>query len=120
MAFVCVDCLRMLDPMALICIFVRIFLLAKDGLNHMVICRVILGSTETILPGSRQLGSSSGDFDSGVDNQQAPSKYIVWYPDVKTHVLPLYTVTVKMDLNSRGLQRKLYATRPGSEWIIKI
>ncbi|ONK55776.1 uncharacterized protein A4U43_C10F870 [Asparagus officinalis] len=91
--------------------------ISEDGLKHMVICRVILGSTETILPGSSQSGPSSADFDSGVDNEQAPSKYIVWYPDVKTNVLPLYAVTVKMELNSGGLQRELDATRPGSKWM---
>ncbi|ONK81508.1 uncharacterized protein A4U43_C01F29900 [Asparagus officinalis] len=57
-----------------------------------------LGSGRNII----EEGPSSGDFDSGVDNQQAPSKYIVWYPDVKTHVLLLYAVTVKMDLNLGG------------------
>lgn len=73
-----------------------------DGLRHVVVCRVILGSTETIVPGSTQSAPSSGEFDSGVDNQQAPSKYIIWYPDVKTNVLPMYALSVKLDIQSRG------------------
>ena len=73
-----------------------------DGLRHLLVCRVILGSTEEILPGSMQSGPSSENFDSGVDSQQSPSKYIVWYPDVKTNILPLYAVSIKLDIHLRG------------------
>lgn len=77
-----------------------------DGLRHLVVCCVTLGSTEVVLSGSGQSGPSSGDFDSGVDNQRYPRKYIVWYPDVKTNILPLYTVAVKLNFHSgSGLQR---------------
>lgn len=62
-----------------------------------MVCRVILGNTEVVLPTSGQSGPSSGDFDCGVDNQQSPRKYIVWYPDVKTNILPLYTLAVKLE-----------------------
>lgn len=71
-----------------------------DGLRHLVVCRVILGSAEVVHPGSGQTGPSSGDFDSGADNLQSPTKYIIWYPDVKTNILPLYTLSVKLDLHS--------------------
>ena len=67
-----------------------------------MVCRVILGSTEEILPGSMQSGPSSENCDSGVDNQQSPSKYIVWYQDVKTNILPLYALSVKLDVQSGG------------------
>ncbi|ONK59166.1 uncharacterized protein A4U43_C08F3660 [Asparagus officinalis] len=63
-------------------------------------------------------GPSSGDFDSGVDNQQAPSKYIVWYPDVKTHVLPLYAVTVKMELDLGAIARDIFTWDPMTSMFI--
>lgn len=94
-----------------------------DGLRHLVICRVILGSAETILPGSTQSAPSARNFDSGVDKQQSPSKYIVWYPDIKTNILPLYALSVKFDFPPRvwpsamsGFRRQP-AKKPTSPWM---
>ncbi|KAJ6833893.1 putative inactive poly [ADP-ribose] polymerase SRO3 [Iris pallida] len=88
----------------------------EDGLRHVVVCRVILGCPEELLPGSVQSCPSSEEHDSGVDNMQSPSRYIIWYPDVKTHVLPLYTLSVKLDLSSEGWRREP-VHKPSSPWM---
>ncbi|ONK71596.1 uncharacterized protein A4U43_C04F10320 [Asparagus officinalis] len=88
-----------------------------DGLRHLLVCRVILGRTEEILPGSIQSGPSSEDFDSGVDNLQSPSKYIIWYPDVKTNILPLYALSIKMDSFTGGAQREPDVMKPTTPWV---
>ncbi|KAL7191956.1 hypothetical protein ACSBR2_023932 [Camellia fascicularis] len=46
----------------------------EDGLRHVLLCRVILGNTELVHPGSKQFHSSSEQFDSGVDNLVSPKK----------------------------------------------
>lgn len=87
-----------------------------NGLRRIILCRVILGKTELVLPGSNQNGPSSDEFDSGVDNLQLPRKYIIWYSDAKTRVLPLYVLVIRFDTQSKGRLKEL-VERPRSPWI---
>ncbi|KAK8965564.1 putative inactive poly [ADP-ribose] polymerase SRO3 [Platanthera guangdongensis] len=87
-----------------------------NGLRRIILCGVILGKTELVLPGSNQYGPSSEEFDSGVDNLQFPRKYIVWYSDAKTRVLPLYVLVIRLDTQSKGRLKEL-VERPRSPWI---
>lgn len=87
-----------------------------NGLRHIILCKVILGKAELVLPGSKQFGPSSDEFDSGVDDLNFPQKYIVWYSDAKTHVLPLYEIVVKLDPQSKGKPKEL-VERPCTPWI---
>ncbi|KAH0448037.1 hypothetical protein IEQ34_021837 [Dendrobium chrysotoxum] len=73
-----------------------------NGFKYLILCRVILGKTEQFLPGTKPFGPSSDEFDSCVDDQQFPQKYIVRYSDAKTRVLPLYVLTVQLDTQSKG------------------
>lgn len=68
----------------------------KDGVRHLLLCRVILGRAELVHPGTEQCYPSSEDFDSGVDNFSAPKKYIIWSSRVNTHVLPAYVVSFRV------------------------
>ncbi|KAI7989162.1 Inactive poly [ADP-ribose] polymerase RCD1 [Camellia lanceoleosa] len=68
----------------------------ENGIQHMVFCRVILGNMELVHPGSRQFHPSSENFDSGVDDLQNPSHYIVWNMNMITHIYPEYVVSFKM------------------------
>ncbi|KAL8534181.1 hypothetical protein ACS0TY_010256 [Phlomoides rotata] len=65
----------------------------ENGVRHMLMCRVILGKTETISPGSKQLQPSSIDFDSGIDNPLEPTKYIIWTAYMNTHIFPAYIIS---------------------------
>lgn len=73
----------------------------KDGVRHVVLCRVILGRLELVPPGSDKCGSSSEDFDSGVDSLSAPKEYIVWSQRINTHVLPEFVISFKLH-SSKG------------------
>ncbi|KAA8525842.1 hypothetical protein F0562_007697 [Nyssa sinensis] len=68
----------------------------ESGVRHMVFCRVILGNMEVVRPGSGQFHPSSENFDSGVDDLQNPSYYIVWNMNMNTHIYPEYVVSFKM------------------------
>lgn len=67
----------------------------RDGLQHILLCRLILGKPELVQPGSDQFHPSSDQFDSGVDNMIRPKKYIVWCSNMNTHILPEYIVSFK-------------------------
>uniref|UniRef100_A0A6I9R5L1 Probable inactive poly [ADP-ribose] polymerase SRO3 isoform X1 n=2 Tax=Elaeis guineensis var. tenera TaxID=51953 RepID=A0A6I9R5L1_ELAGV len=87
-----------------------------DGLRHVLLCRVILGRMEEVIRGSGQSQSSSKQYDSGVDNQQFPTRYIIWYPHANTRILPQYVLSVKVDFRSRGLQKQP-RTQPITPWM---
>lgn len=76
----------------------------ERGLRHVLLCRVILGAVEEVVRGSRQSQPSSHSFDSAVDNQNTPTRYIIWYSDAQTRVLPLYVMSIKVDFRTRGMQ----------------
>ncbi|KAJ8455600.1 hypothetical protein OPV22_035085 [Ensete ventricosum] len=87
----------------------------ERGLRHVLLCRVILGAVEEVVRGSRQSQPSSHSFDSAVDNQNTPTRYIVWYPDAQTRVLPLYVLSIKVDFRTRGLSKEP-GSGPTSPW----
>lgn len=74
----------------------------EDGLMHMLLCRVIMGKMETVLPNSEQYNPSCEEFDSGVDDLASPRKYIVWSSRMNTHILPEYVVSFKASVINRG------------------
>ncbi|PSR84841.1 Inactive poly [ADP-ribose] polymerase SRO2 [Actinidia chinensis var. chinensis] len=63
------------------------------GFRHVLLCRVILGNTELVRPGSEQFQPSSNEFDSGVDNLSSPRRYIIWSPYMNSHIFPEYIVS---------------------------
>ncbi|KAF5957506.1 hypothetical protein HYC85_004731 [Camellia sinensis] len=84
----------------------------EDGLRHVLLCRVILGNTELVHPGSEQFHPSSEQFDSGVDNLVSPKKYIVWSTHVNTHILLEYIISFRVTYPSTGWHRI-----PTSPWM---
>ncbi|KAI3758402.1 hypothetical protein L6452_05963 [Arctium lappa] len=60
----------------------------EKGIRHMVLCRVILGNTELLHPGSKQFYPNDQCFDSGVDDQQNPNHYVIWNMNMNTHIYP--------------------------------
>ncbi|XP_028082313.1 inactive poly [ADP-ribose] polymerase RCD1-like isoform X1 [Camellia sinensis] len=67
----------------------------ENGIQHMVFCHVILGNMELVHLGSRQFHPSSENFDSGVDDLQNLSHYIVWNMNMRTHIYLEYVVSFK-------------------------
>ncbi|XP_057995946.1 probable inactive poly [ADP-ribose] polymerase SRO2 [Hevea brasiliensis] len=78
----------------------------KDGLGHLLLCRVILGTTEVVLPGSEQCHPSSEEFDSGIDNLSSPKTYIVQSNRMNTHILPEFVVSFKAPSSLKGFFMK--------------
>ncbi|KAJ4889694.1 putative inactive poly [ADP-ribose] polymerase SRO2 [Raphanus sativus] len=77
----------------------------EEGLRHLLLCRLILGKPEEIIPGSKQSYPSSVEFDSGVDDVQNPRKYIVWSSTMNSYIMPTYILTFRsprLTVVSRG------------------
>uniref|UniRef100_UPI001CB9BC4E inactive poly [ADP-ribose] polymerase RCD1-like isoform X1 n=1 Tax=Erigeron canadensis TaxID=72917 RepID=UPI001CB9BC4E len=74
----------------------------ENGLRHMVLCRVILGNTELVQPGSKQFYPSNECFDSGVDDLQNPNHYVIWNSNMNTHIFPECVVSFKLSSTVKG------------------
>ncbi|CAK9877113.1 unnamed protein product [Sphagnum jensenii] len=68
----------------------------ENGEQHMLLCRVILGTAELVLQGSDWFHPSSENFDTGVDDLSDPKRLIIWSTHMNTHILPLYVVSFKL------------------------
>lgn len=67
----------------------------ESGVRHILLCRVIMGKSEVVLPGSKQFHPSSNEFDSGVDNLLSPRKYIIWNAFMNSHIFPEFVISFK-------------------------
>lgn len=74
----------------------------ENGLQHMLLCRVIMGNMELIHPGSEQLEPSNENYDSGVDDLQNPNRYIVWEMYMNSHIYPEYVVSFRVPPKAKG------------------
>lgn len=61
-----------------------------------------MGNMELITPGSKQFQPSNDNFDSGVDDLQAPKHYVIWHMNVHTHICPDFIVSFKLPAKARG------------------
>ncbi|XP_056174919.1 probable inactive poly [ADP-ribose] polymerase SRO5 isoform X2 [Syzygium oleosum] len=90
----------------------------EDGLRYLLLCRVILGKSELVSPGSEQSHPSSEQYDSGADDLSSPTRYIVWSTHMNTHVLPEYIISLRAPCCLRGLSRTPEKSRkPTSPWM---
>ena len=89
----------------------------KDGVRHVILCRVILGRVEMVPRGSDPCGSSSEDYDSGMDGSfSSPEGYVIWSQRVNTHVLPEFVISFKLH-PSKGHVRIEEPLKPSSPWM---
>ncbi|KAF5743759.1 hypothetical protein HS088_TW08G00346 [Tripterygium wilfordii] len=90
----------------------------KDGIHHLLRCRVILGKLELVPPGSKQCHPSSDQFDSGIGITGSPDRYIVWSTHMNSHILPEYVVSFLPPSCLKGLMLTSDSLkRPTSPWI---
>ncbi|CAN6483705.1 unnamed protein product [Victoria cruziana] len=68
----------------------------QNGIKHMILCRVLLGNSEQVKPGSEQFYPSSEEFDSGVDNKEKAGLYVMWGTHMNTHIFPEFVVSFKV------------------------
>ncbi|CAJ1975139.1 unnamed protein product [Sphenostylis stenocarpa] len=96
---------------------VRECVAGKDGVRHMLLCRVILGRPELVDGGTEQWYPSSVKYDSGVDSFSAPTKYIIWSNRMNTHVLPAYVISFRVP-SCKGCEKsEEEPLRPTSPWM---
>lgn len=74
----------------------------ENGVRFVILCRVIMGNVEVVLPGSKQAHPSCENYDSGVDDLNDPRRYIVWGTRKNTHVCPQYVVSFKISSDAGG------------------
>jgi hypothetical protein len=82
----------------------------ENGEQHMLLCRVILGTAELVLQGSDRFHPSSENFDTGVDDLSDPKRLIIWSTHMNTHILPLYVVSFKLSPKWHSKFLHLYMT----------
>ncbi|KAH7404231.1 hypothetical protein KP509_15G016800 [Ceratopteris richardii] len=73
--------------------------------QFMLLCKVIRGRSEKVSAGSQQFAPTSEEYDTGVDNVQQPSQYIVWSTHMNTHILPHFIVTYKLSAAGQSVLR---------------
>ncbi|XP_022860735.1 inactive poly [ADP-ribose] polymerase RCD1-like [Olea europaea var. sylvestris] len=106
----------------------------ENGVQHMLLCRVILGNMEPLHPESQQWHPSDEIYDNGVDDLKNPSHYIVWNMNLNTHIYPEYVVSFRVSpglegcsvaegsrldvsgITSQGAQCQLQLDSPPDEW----
>ncbi|XP_068669693.1 inactive poly [ADP-ribose] polymerase RCD1-like [Aristolochia californica] len=75
----------------------------ENGIHHLVLCRVILGNMEVVLPESEQFQPTSENFDSGVDDLMKPKHFTMWSMNMNSHIFPEYVVSFRMPQGIREL-----------------
>jgi len=68
----------------------------ENGTRHMLLCNVLMGKMEVIPAGSKQMYPSSEEFDTGVDNLEAPRRLVVWSAFMNSHIFPIHIVSFKV------------------------
>lgn len=71
----------------------------ENGEKHVLLCRVILGNVAMVKPGTFP---PNVDFDTGVDNIENPTWYVVKWANMNTHILPQCIVSYKSSDNASG------------------
>ncbi|CAN6486612.1 unnamed protein product [Victoria cruziana] len=74
----------------------------ENRVQHMVLCRVIMGHMEQVPQGSKQFQPSNEEFDNGVDDIEKPNYYIVWNCHMNTHIYPEYLVSFVVPPDYKG------------------
>ncbi|CAK7353032.1 unnamed protein product [Dovyalis caffra] len=84
----------------------------ENGMRYMLLCHLTMGNMEVIPAGSKQIYPSSVEFDTGVDNLEAPRRLIVWRAFMNSHICPAYIITFKFPsfgtCSLRNQTRKLH------------
>ncbi|XP_060212606.1 inactive poly [ADP-ribose] polymerase RCD1-like isoform X1 [Lycium barbarum] len=74
----------------------------ENGVHYMVFTRVILGNVEPLHWGSEQCHPSDEKYDSGVDDLENPTFYVVWNMNMNTHIYPEYVVSFRIPPGAEG------------------
>ncbi|CAN4099791.1 unnamed protein product [Withania somnifera] len=76
----------------------------ENGIRYMVLTRVILGNVEPLHCRSEQCHPSDEKYDSGVDDLENPTHYVVWNMNMYTHIYPECVVNFRIPPRAEGPQ----------------
>ncbi|CAK7353028.1 unnamed protein product [Dovyalis caffra] len=79
----------------------------ENGMRHILLCKVIMGKMEVIPAGSKQRYPSSEEFDSGVDNLEAPRRLVVWSTFMNSHTLPTHILSFRAPSSTTLLMNRI-------------
>ena len=85
----------------------------ENDMRYMLLCHLTMGNMEVIPAGSKQVYPSSVEFDTGVDNLEAPRRLIVWSAFMNSHICPAYIITFKAPFFGFVLSRDQISELPG-------
>ncbi|OIT02517.1 PREDICTED: inactive poly [ADP-ribose] polymerase RCD1-like [Nicotiana attenuata] len=74
----------------------------ENGIRYMVFTRVILGNVELLNSRSEQCCPIDENYDSGVDDLENPTCYVVWNMNMNTHIYPEYVVSFRIPPGAEG------------------
>ncbi|KAH0750900.1 hypothetical protein KY290_030132 [Solanum tuberosum] len=74
----------------------------ENDVHYMVFARVILGNMEPLHCGSEQWHPSDEKYDSGVDDLENPTHYVVWNMNLNTHIYPVCVVSFRIPPRAEG------------------
>ncbi|KAF0891057.1 hypothetical protein E2562_005149 [Oryza meyeriana var. granulata] len=74
----------------------------EKGVQYMLLCRLILGNMEAVMPGSQDSFPSSEIYDSGVDDCSDPKCYVMWPSHLSTHIRLEYLVSFRLSSKVRN------------------
>ncbi|XP_006653007.1 uncharacterized protein LOC102712628 isoform X1 [Oryza brachyantha] len=74
----------------------------EKGVQYMLLCRLILGNMEAVMPGSQDSFPSSEIYDSGVDDCSNPKCYVMWPSHLSTHIRLEYLVSFRLSSKVRN------------------
>ncbi|KAG8066656.1 hypothetical protein GUJ93_ZPchr0004g39413 [Zizania palustris] len=72
------------------------------GVQYMLLCRLILGNMEAVMPESQDSFPSSEIYDSGVDDCSNPKCYVMWPSHLSTHIRLEYLVSFRLSSKVRN------------------
>eukprot|EP00243_Klebsormidium_subtile_P002394 TRINITY_DN14742_c0_g1_i1.p1 TRINITY_DN14742_c0_g1~~TRINITY_DN14742_c0_g1_i1.p1 ORF type:complete len:477 (+),score=108.34 TRINITY_DN14742_c0_g1_i1:143-1573(+) len=67
-----------------------------QGDRHVLLCKVILGTSEVVSFESQQSRPSSALYDTGTDNRADPTRFIVWLENLDSYILPTHVLSFKL------------------------
>uniref|UniRef100_A0A0E0KWM4 Poly [ADP-ribose] polymerase n=1 Tax=Oryza punctata TaxID=4537 RepID=A0A0E0KWM4_ORYPU len=74
----------------------------EKGVQYMLLCRLILGNMEAVMPGSQDSFPSSEIYDSGVDDCSNPKCYVMWPSHLSSHIRLEYLVSFRLSSKVRN------------------
>ncbi|XP_011019510.1 PREDICTED: probable inactive poly [ADP-ribose] polymerase SRO2 [Populus euphratica] len=104
-----------LSPFEFLLDAVKFTIADENGMRYMLLCYLTMGNMEVIPAGSKQVYPSSVEFDTGVDDLEAPRRLLVRSAFMNSHICPApaCNITFKAPFFGFVLSRDQISELPG-------